>query len=58
VVAIALIGGVLAARGPALLAAFRFAAICGALTALAAAACIAFLFVPAHIDNSQAPKGD
>jgi EmrB/QacA subfamily drug resistance transporter len=58
VVAIALIGGVLAARGAALLAAFRVAAVCGALTALAAAACIAFLFVPAHIDRAATPKGD
>jgi hypothetical protein len=49
---------VLAARGAALLAAFRVAAVCGALTALAAAACIAFLFVPAHIDRAATPKGD
>ena len=44
VIAIALIGGVLASRGPAFAAAFDTAAVAGALTALAAAAAIAFLF--------------
>ena len=48
VVAIALIGGVLASRGPAFVAAFDAAAIAGALSALAAVAAIAFLFEAAH----------
>ncbi len=44
VVAIALIGAVLATRGPAFIGAFHIAAIAGALAALGAAASIAFLF--------------
>ena len=48
VVAIALIGGVLGRRGPAFVGAFDTAAIAGALTALGAAAAIAFLFEEAH----------
>jgi EmrB/QacA subfamily drug resistance transporter len=44
VIAIALVGGVLAARGPALIAAFHAAALCGAALALAAAAAVAALF--------------
>jgi MFS family permease len=56
VVAVALIGGVLAATGSALMAAFRIAASCGALAALAAAASIVFLFPQQHIDMAEAPK--
>jgi len=57
VVAIALIGGVLAASGAALLATFRIAATCGALAALAAAASIVFLFAQAPVGRAEAPKG-
>jgi EmrB/QacA subfamily drug resistance transporter len=48
VVAVALIGGVLASRGTAFVAAFDIAAVAGAVTALAAAATIAFLYEAAH----------
>lgn len=48
VIAIALIGAVLAQRGAAFVAAFNVAAIVGALVALAAAAAIAFLYEGAH----------
>jgi hypothetical protein len=52
VVAIALIGGVLAQRGAALTAAFHAAAIAGVLVALAAGASSAFLFN----DAGRTPK--
>jgi MFS family permease len=54
VVAIALIGGVLGARGPAFVAAFDAAALAGALTALAAAAAIAILYEGAHRGAAKA----
>jgi MFS family permease len=49
VIAIAMIGAVLAQHGPAFVAAFDVAAVAGAITAFAAAAAIAFLFAGAHI---------
>jgi EmrB/QacA subfamily drug resistance transporter len=48
VIAVALIGAVLARRGSAFVAAFDVAAVAGAIAALAAAAAIAFLFEAAH----------
>ncbi len=51
VIAVALIGGVLAQRGAAFVAAFDVAAVAGALTALAAAAVIAFLYEGAHVKS-------
>ena len=48
VIAIALIGGVLAQRGPAFVAAFDVAAVVGAIAALAAGLAIAFLYEGAH----------
>jgi EmrB/QacA subfamily drug resistance transporter len=57
VIAIALIGGVLATRGAAFIAAFHLAAIAGALVALAAAASIAFLFEGAHSGRAAKAEG-
>jgi EmrB/QacA subfamily drug resistance transporter len=52
VIAIALIGAVLAQRGTAFVAAFDVAAVVGAVAALAAAAAIAFLFAGAHSSST------
>jgi EmrB/QacA subfamily drug resistance transporter len=57
VTAIALIGGVLATRGPAFIAAFHLAAIAGAVVALAAALSIAFLFEGAHTRSAAKADG-
>jgi EmrB/QacA subfamily drug resistance transporter len=57
VVAIALVGAVLATRGAALIAAFHDAVIVGAIVCLAAAATIVFLFPGAHIQGSAATHG-
>jgi EmrB/QacA subfamily drug resistance transporter len=57
VVAIALVGAVLSARGDALIAAFHVAVIVGAIVCLAAAATIVFLFPRAHIQGSATARG-
>jgi MFS family permease len=57
VIAIALVGAVLATRGDALIAAFHAAVIVGAIAALAAAATIVFLFHDAHIQGPAAAHG-
>jgi EmrB/QacA subfamily drug resistance transporter len=57
VVAIALVGAVLATRGAALIAAFHAAVTAGAIAALAAAATIVFLFHDAHIQGSATAHG-
>jgi EmrB/QacA subfamily drug resistance transporter len=57
VAAVALIGGVLAARGAAFVAAFHVAAMVGAGVALAAAATIAFLYKEAHRAGAAPASG-
>jgi len=57
VIVIALVGAVLALRGPALIAAFHIAAMAGAALALAAAATIAFLYRDSHIQGTAAANG-
>jgi MFS family permease len=57
VVAIALVGAVLATRGAALIAAFHTAVIIGAVVCMAAAATIVFLFHDAHIQGSATAEG-
>ena len=56
VVAIALVGAVLATRGEALVRAFHVAAVAGAIVALAAAAAIVFLFQDAHRQGSASRR--
>lgn len=56
VIAIALVGRVLAARGPALAPAFDFAAIAGAITAIAAGGVILVLFPP--FSAATRPRAD
>jgi EmrB/QacA subfamily drug resistance transporter len=57
VVAIALVGAVLATRGEALVRAFHVAAVAGAIVALAAAAAIVFLFQDAHRQGAKPAAG-